>query len=401
MDSCRVIAGFTETPPTTTRTFLSEPMRDCHAYLMSKMHSLGMRTAIDNAGNLRGVYPAIRSGTARLVVGSHLDTVPNAGVYDGILGVLLGIALVEALHGEALPFDIEVIGFSEEEGVRFGVPFIGSRAFTGTLESSFLKREDSTGCSVASAIEGFGLDSSAIAEAAFDLASVGYLEFHIEQGPVLESMDEPLAVVESVSGQSRATLVFEGEANHAGTTPMRFRRDALPAAAEWVSSVEAHARATDGLVATVGKLEVPGGATNIVPRKVVASLDVRHPLDWVRRHSFADLIRTGEEIASRRTVSFSHTVHLDQSTVPMDARLVALADKSIRACGLRGVRMASGAGHDAMIVAPFIPAVMIFLRSPNGLSHHPGESVLPGDVQLALRSGVHFVKALGSTLPYK
>jgi allantoate deiminase len=315
--------------------------------------------------------------------------------------VALGLAVVEALAGEKLPFEIEVAGFSEEEGVRFGFPFIGSRAFVGRLDKSTLNREDAAGISVASAIDGFGLDRSRLGEAVFNPRSFAYLEFHIEQGPVLESMGQPLAVVDSISGQSRATITFEGKANHAGTTPMCFRRDALAAAAEWISSVETRADATNGLVATVGKLDVPAGAGNIVPGLAVASLDVRHSADGTRRTAFDKLIEVGAQIAARRGVNFSHVVQLDQGTVPMDSRLVELAERSLQECGIRSRRMASGAGHDAMVVAQFIPSVMVFLRSPGGLSHHPDESVLLDDVELALRSGLQFLKALGSTLPYK
>lgn len=399
--SCRAIAGFTESPGNITRTYLCESMRDCHAYLQAKMDALHMRTRIDSAGNLRGLYPGAHPGTARLVIGSHLDTVPDAGAFDGILGVVLGLALVEALDQSKLSFDIEVIGFSEEEGVRFGFPFIGSRAFTGTLDDHLLLRKDSAGISVACAMERFGLHVSQLSEALFDGRSIAYLEFHIEQGPVLESIGQPLAVVDSIAGQSRATVLFEGEANHAGTTPMPFRRDALTAAAEWISAVEARAQRVDGLVATVGKLDIPAGATNVVPGKVIASLDVRHANDGTRQQAFADLIEAGMQIAERRSVAFSQITQLEQSTVSMDPQMVGVAEQSLRRCGLQAVRMASGAGHDAMVIAPFIPSVVIFLRSPNGLSHHPNETVLLTDVSLALQSGLHFLEALGSTLPYK
>jgi allantoate deiminase len=398
---CRAIAGFTETSGGITRTFLSEAMRECHRYLRQKMESLQLQTRVDAAGNLRGLYPGTRVDAARLVIGSHLDTVPNAGAFDGVLGVVLGLALLKALDGRRLPFEIEVIGFSEEEGVRFKVPFIGSRAFTGTLDDTLMKREDAAGISVASAIDHFGLDRSLLANAVFSPRTRAYLEFHIEQGPVLASIGQPLAIVDSICGQSRATVVFEGQANHAGTTPMRFRRDALTAAAEWITAVEANARNIEGLVATVGKLDIASAATNIVPGTVTASLDVRHSKDDTRQAGLANLLRIGEQVAATRGVRFSHSVQSDQNTVPMNRALVELAAKSLRACGIPPSPMTSGAGHDAMIVAPFIPSVMVFLGSPNGISHHPDETVLPGDVALALHSGLHFLDLLGSTLPYE
>lgn len=385
---CRTIAGFTETPGSTTRTFLCDAMRDCHATLRGWMESLGMRVWVDAAGNLRGLYAGRERESPRLAIGSHLDTVPNAGAFDGVLGVVLGIALVEALDGERLPIEIEVIGFSEEEGVRFGFPFIGSRAFVGTLEDSLLVREDPRGTSVASAIASFGLDPSALADAVFDPRTFAYLEFHIEQGPVLANTGQPIAVVDAIAGQSRATVVFEGEANHAGTTPMSFRRDALTAAAEWILEVERR----PGAVSTVGKLDIPGAATNVIPGNVVASLDVRHTSDDARRVILAAHLEAGERIAARRGVRFSHSMQLDQGAVPMDSRLMELIDAP---------RMTSGAGHDAMIIAPFLPSAMIFLRSPNGISHHPEETVLVEDVAAALRAGLQFLRVVGSTLPYE
>lgn len=363
------------------------------------MEALKMRVQLDNAGNLRGIYPGIHPNAPRLIIGSHLDTVPNAGAYDGILGVVLGIALVEALGGGKLPFEIELVGFSEEEGVRFGFPFIGSRAFVGTLDDALLRREDASGVSVAGAIERFGLDPGRLREAAFYPHSIAYLEFHIEQGPILEDRQQPLAVVDSISGQCRAAVTFEGQANHAGTTPMRFRRDALTAASEWINAVEAHARATDGLVATVGKLEIPGAGSNIIPGSVTALLDVRHPDDNARRAAFKNLLHSAARIAQRRNLGFSHVIQLDQNTVPMDLRLIAIAEQALEASGLEPVRMTSGAGHDAMIIAPVLPSVMLFLRSPGGVSHHPAETVLIEDVNQALQVGLHFLEALGSTLP--
>lgn len=401
IECCRTLAGFTEVPGTTTRIFLCDSMRQCHAYLRARMEDLGMKVSVDNAGNLRAVYPALRSDAQRLVIGSHLDTVPNAGAYDGILGVAIGLFLIQALAGEKLPFEIELVGFSEEEGVRFNLPFIGSHAFVNTLDRSALARKDAAGISISEAIDVFGLDSSRLDDAVFNPRSFAYLEFHIEQGPVLQSIGQSLAVVDSIVGQSRATVAFQGQANHAGSTPMRFRRDALAAAAEWIGVVEAHARRTDGLVATVGNLEVPGSASNIIPGKTIASLDVRHADNDTRRSVFAHLLKAGKQIGARRNIDCSNEVYLDQGTVPMDPQLVARAEQSLRVFGVSAPRMSSGAGHDAMIIAPFLPSAMIFLRSPGGLSHHPDESVYPEDVAVALECGLHFLRTLGSTLPYE
>jgi allantoate deiminase len=202
------------------------------------MKPLGASVRIDAAGNLRGVYPAVRPNAPRLLVGSHLDSVPNAGAYDGVLGVVLAVALLEELRGRKLPFSLEVIGFSEEEGVRFGTPFIGSRALVGRLDEELLNVRDAQGISLRKAIENFGLNPGEIPQAELGGDTLGYLEFHIEQGPVLESLNQPLAAVETIAGQSRLELTFCGRANHAGTTPMHLRRDSITCAAEWIGTVE-------------------------------------------------------------------------------------------------------------------------------------------------------------------
>ncbi len=259
---------------------------------------------IDAAGNLRGVYPAASEPAKRLLLGSHVDTVPNAGAFDGVLGVALAIALVDALGGRKLPFSIEVVAFSEEEGIRFGVPFIGSRALAGTLDVELLSRRDAAGISVEEAIRQFGLDPAELPEARLDERTFAYVEFHIEQGPVLDSLGLPLGVVTSIAGQSRFTVTFAGQANHAGTTPMHLRRDALAAAARWISVVERHARAMRGLAATVGAVEVSRGAANIIPGEVRASLDVRHAEDAVRHHSAAALrFGAARPVSARAAVS--------------------------------------------------------------------------------------------------
>src|SRR3984893_14251356 len=258
IDFCRTIAKFSEQPGCTTRTFLSPPMRDAHQFLGAWMERLGMRVSVDSAGNLHGRYAAAAPGAPRLLIGSHLDTVPCAGAFDGVLGVVLSVALVEMLEQRRLPFSIEVIGFADEEGVRFSVPFIGSRALAGTFDSKLLERRDEHNRTVEQAIRDFGLDPRRIeAEQATD--AIGYLEFHIEQGPVLDNLNLPLAVVDAILGQSRVDVAFTGMAGHAGTTPMKARRDALACAAVWISEVEREGKTTAGLVTTVGRLEVEPG----------------------------------------------------------------------------------------------------------------------------------------------
>src|SRR5713101_6740831 len=261
---CRKLASFSEDAVGTRRTFLSAPMHDCHREVSSWMKTLGMIVSVDAVGNLRGFYPGTSPGAPRIVMGSHLDTVPNAGAYDGILGVVLAVALVESLDGMKRPFGIEVIGFSEEEGVRFGVPFIGSRALVGRVDEELLNHKDERGISVRKTIQDFGLNPNEISRAALTDDVLGYIEFHIEQGPVLESLGRPLGAVEAIVGQNRLEFTFSGQANHAGTTPMNLRHDALAAAAEWIVAIETLARQRADLVATVGFLEAKPGATNVI-----------------------------------------------------------------------------------------------------------------------------------------
>ena len=235
---CLKLASFSEDANSTRRTFLSPPMRECHQEISRWLEALGVSARIDAAGNLRALYPTEHPNAPRLLIGSHLDTVPNAGAYDGILGVVLAIALLEELRGRRLPFAIEVVGFSEEEGVRFGTPFIGSRALAGTLDQQLLAVHDTRGISVRNAIEEFGLNPDEISHALMAEQTLGYIEFHIEQGPVLEKLNLPLAAVEAIAGQSRLQFTFLGRANHAGTTPMHLRCDAIAGAAEWIGAVE-------------------------------------------------------------------------------------------------------------------------------------------------------------------
>lgn len=391
---CQKLASYTEDAGSTCRTFLSPPMRECHAELTRWMEPVGADIRLDAAGNWRAYYPALEPVAPRLFIGSHLDTVPNAGAYDGILGVVLAVSLLEALGGRRLPFGIEVVGFSEEEGVRFGAPFIGSRALVGRLDADLLGRRDARGISVAKAIEDFGINPADIPRAALNDDAIGFLEFHIEQGPVLENLGRPLGVVDAIVGQSRMSFTFVGRANHAGTTPMNLRWDALAAAAEWITAVERLAQTTPGLVATVGSVNTEPGVANVIAGEAHATLDVRHSADDLRTRAVEDMIRDAEEIARRRGLSVRWNMLLNQSAVTMDPFLIAQGEEAIRKAGCEPHRMASGAGHDAMILAEKVPSAMIFLRSPGGISHNPKESVFVEDVARALESGLHLLDQL-------
>jgi allantoate deiminase len=391
---CRKLATFSEEPGRITRTFLSAPMRDCHQEIAAWLKPLGAETRIDAAGNFRAFYAAKGPDAPRLLIGSHLDTVPDAGCFDGVLGVVLGVALIEALEGERLPFGIEVVGFSEEEGVRFGTPFIGSRALVGRLDERMLRRADERGVSVRAAIKDFGLNPSEIPDARLQSGVLGYLEFHIEQGPVLEKLGLPLSAVEAVAGQSRLQLTFVGRAGHAGATPMHSRRDAVAAAAEWITAVEREARRTRGLLATVGVVDPKPGATNVIAGEARVTLDLRHRSDVVRARATDRLVRLAENIALRRGLSVRRRGTLSQQSVAMDPFLVGQVEQAICQAGCKPHRMVSGAGHDAMILAERVPAAMIFLRTPDGVSHNPKETVRVSDVEKAIEAGMHLLRAL-------
>jgi allantoate deiminase len=372
-------------------------MRECHEEIARWMEPLGAQVRVDAAGNFRGVYPALQPKAPRLLIGSHLDTVPNAGAYDGVLGVALAIGLLEELRGRRLPFAIEVVGFSEEEGIRFGTPFIGSRALVGRLDRELLGVLDTRGISVRKAIEDFGLNPETIAQAELEKDTLGYLEFHIEQGPVLEKLNLPLSTVDTIAGQSRLEFTFLGRANHAGTAPMHLRWDAIAGAAEWIGTVERIAQRVPGLVATVGKIEARPGATNVIAGEARLTLDVRHSTDEIRVSAVEDLIRQAREVAARRGLSVRESTRLSQHAVAMDAYLIGEIEKAIVKTGCEPHRMASGAGHDAMILAERVPSAMIFLRTPGGVSHDPGESVAREDVEKAIGCGLHLLDQLASS----
>jgi len=385
-----------EEPGRITRRFLTPPMHDVHAHLRARMEALGMTVRLDAVGNLRGVWKPANAGTKRLILGSHIDTVPGAGAFDGVLGVTLALEWVELAQQMDLPLAIEVIAFCDEEGVRYGVPFLGSRAVAGSFEPALLSMTDAEGITVEDAIRAFGLDPGQIGEAVVDPGAIGFVEIHIEQGPVLEAGSCSVAAVTDIVGQTRLNLVFAGHANHAGTTPMRLRHDALAAAAEWITAVEAVAQSADGLVATVGKISIEPNVGNVIPGVARVSLEVRNAKDAARKSTVNELIAKATAIAGRRGIALEHKDQLEHPAVPMDARLTDYLADAIQAAGLPVKRMMSGAGHDAMVMAEKIPVAMLFLRSPGGVSHHASESVLEEDVEASLRVGREFLVRLGN-----
>ena len=382
---CRELARITDVPNQTTRLFLSPATRDAHTLLEWWIRQANLTARTDDASNLRATRRSPHPDAPTFVLFSHIDTVTNAGAFDGPLGVLLALAAIEQLGATPLPFHIELIAFAEEEGVRFGFPFLSSLATTGQLTPDHLARTDAAGISVAQAITDFGLDPTQIPVTA-PLApnTFGALEVHIEQGPVLDKSDSSLAVVEAIVGQSRLELTFEGHANHAGTTPMSLRQDALAAAAQWIVEVERYAANYTQLVATVGRITSEPGAINVIPGVVKTSLDIRHPKDESRHAAIAHLLTKAEAAGALRGVRVHATVQSEQRAVPMDRDLTLKLHQAAERAGFDAQPIFSGAGHDAMILAAAVPTTMLFLRSPGGLSHHPNEDVRLEDVEAAL-----------------
>lgn len=399
---CDQLAACSEEEGRITRLFLSPALRGAHELIGAWMREAGMTTRVDDLGNLIGHYAGASEDAPLFLLGSHLDSVPNAGKYDGVLGVLLAIEAVAALDGARLPFALEVLGFSDEEGIRYGTPYLGSRALAGTFDEALLQGRDEREISMRDAIVAFGLDPDwrGVSYAARKVA--GYLETHIEQGPVLESEGAPLGIVSAIAGQSRWRVRFFGQAGHAGTLPMHFRRDALAAASEWILAVEATARQSQGLFATVGMLTIDAGAANVVPGEVECSLDVRHANDGARGDAVAELLDAAQEIALRRGVEIETRRKSEQSAVPMNTRLRAHLATAVAQLGVAAPSIVSGAGHDAVIISALCPVAMLFLRTPGGASHCPDEAVWPADVELALRALSGFLALLsGEAAPKK
>ena len=392
-----ILGAISEEPDRLTRQFAGEAMRRAHDAVADWMREAGMAVQHDNIGNLRGRYEGDVPGKPTLIVGSHLDTVRDAGRYDGPLGVMVGIAAVQRLHDleKRMPFAIEVIAFADEEGLRFSSTYLGSRALAGTFDHADLERTDVAGTTMTEAIANFGGDPSRIGDDTWQgSALLGYVEVHIEQGPVLEGLGLPVGVVTAIAGQARYRITFKGSAGHAGTVPMRGRHDALAAAAEFVLAVESEGASHEGLVATVGQLSVHPGASNVIPGEAALSLDVRHPVEEVRIESTRQILERAREIASRRDIETAAELRSDNPSVPCSANLQSLLTKAVEAEGLTPVHLASGAGHDAVPMSSLTDVAMLFVRCKGGLSHNPAESVTTEDVSVSIDVLGHFLELL-------
>jgi len=395
IERCHYLARCSEEPDAITRPFASEAMRCAHEIVSEWMREAGMAVRRDNVGNLRGRFDG--AGEATLLLGSHLDSVRNAGKYDGPLGVAVAIAAVQRLHdaGRRLPFAIEVLAFADEEGLRFGSTYLGSRAVAETFDPADLDRAGGDGITMRDAIRAFGGDPDRIDEDRWVGGRlVGYCEVHIEQGPVLEARNLPVGVVSAIAGQERHRITFTGEAAHAGTTPMDKRRDALVAASVFVQFVEDYAGSEEGLVATVGQLSVKPGAANVIPGEVTLSLDVRHADDARRLVAARRLLDIAAEIAKRRGIGLRTNQMSQDATVLCSPRLVSRLSQAVRDIGHPVVELASGAGHDAVAMSALTEVGMLFVRCKGGVSHNPAESVTTDDVAVAIDVLSRFLELL-------
>lgn len=381
------LARFTADAGALTRLYLTPQHKAAALQVESWMREAGMTTYMDAVGTVVGRYEGAAPGASALLLGSHIDTVRNAGKYDGNLGVVAAIEAVAELDraGERLPFAIEVLAFGDEEGVRFPVTLTGSRAIAGILDPAALDVEDQDGISVREALQDFGLNP-------FDIPKVprrrdqvlGYVELHIEQGPVLEAENLPIGVVTAIAGASRFTLTVSGVAGHAGTVPMNLRRDALAAAAEMVLAVERRANETEDLVATVGRIEARPGAVNVIASGAVFTLDIRSPEDAVRKAAIEALWAEFREIARRRGVEVAKERFYDEAAVACDPGLVSALAAAVEHQGVAPRLLPSGAGHDGLAVSALCPIGMLFLRCRGGISHNPAESITPADAGVAV-----------------
>jgi allantoate deiminase len=392
---CEALARHSELAGGLTRVYLSDEQAAASELVLGWMREAGMDARLDAIGNCVGRYEGVRPALPCLMLGSHLDTVRDAGKYDGMLGVVAAIECVQALHsaGKRLPFALEVIGFADEEGVRFGTTLLGSRAVAGTFRTEALAALDKDGIALAAALRGRGLDPGRIAEAARGPGQVlAYAELHIEQGPVLEAEGLPVGVVTAINGATRYALEIEGMAGHAGTVPMRLREDALAAAAECVLAVEARCAREPDLVGTVGKLEALPGAVNVISGMVRFTFDLRAPSNPQREAAVSDVLADMTRACARRKVILHARKMHDEPVAACAPWLIEQIGAAIAAEGLAVRALPSGAGHDGMAMVELCDIGMLFVRCEKGISHNPRESITREDAATGARVFLRFIE---------
>jgi len=394
-ERCDTLGRLSEDPGGLTRIFMSREQRAVDDLTLGWMREAGMSARLDAIGNVVGRYEGETEGAPCLMLGSHLDTVRNAGKYDGMLGVIAAIDCVHTLNerGRRLPFAIEVVGFADEEGVRFGSTLLGSRAIAGTFDAKLLENRDKDGTSMREALAAFGLDPERVGDAVRRRGDIlAYAELHIEQGPVLEAEGLPVGVVTAINGANRFTVEIEGMAGHAGTVPMSLRRDALAAASECVLAIESRCSREPELVGTVGRLEAAPGATNVIPGNVRFTIDLRAPSDEQRRRASVDINEAIPSICARRGVRVTVRPTHEGRTATCAGWMQQQIASAIEAEGLPVRRLPSGAGHDGMALVDLVDIGMLFVRCKDGISHNPLEAITVADAELSARVFLRFIE---------
>ena len=395
MDRCDSLARHTEHAGKLTRICFSKEQRAASDEVLGWMRRAGMQAHLDAIGNVMGRYEGVQAGLPSLLLGSHLDTVRDAGRYDGMLGVIVAIECVQAFAdcGKRFPFAIEIAGFCDEEGVRFGTTLLGSRALAGSFDIEALEARDRDGATLAQALRDFGLDPLAIGSAAKRKSDIhAFVELHIEQGPVLESLGLPLGVVTAINGFSRLRVKLAGRAGHAGTVPMNLRRDALAAAAECVLAVERIAQGVPDLVATVGRLEVSPGAINVIPGEVSFTMDIRSPSDSIRGETVLAIIDTIQSCAKKRQIEMDIETRQEQKVATCATWLTTQLEQAVSTECDKVHRLPSGAGHDGMAMQAITDIAMLFVRCKEGISHHPAEAITEADALVGARVLARFIE---------
>jgi allantoate deiminase len=395
MERCDALARHSELPGGLTRVFLSPEARAASDKVLGWMREAGMQAKLDAIGNAAGRYEGERPGLPCLMLGSHLDTVRDAGRYDGMLGVVTAIECVSFLNSKKkrLPFAIEVVGFGDEEGVRFGTTLLGSRAVAGIFDEESLEAKDQSGKTMRDALREFGLDPARIPQLARKKGAVlAYAELHIEQGPVLEAEGLPVGVVTAINGFSRLRATLRGAAGHAGTVPMRLRRDALAGAAECVLAVERIVRGHAELVGTVGRIEARPGAINVIPGEVFFTIDVRAPQDSLRQHAVAAICSQLQQVAANRGLDCEIETLQEFGSTTCASGLMEQMARAVERQGFPVRRLPSGAGHDGMALAAIAGICMLFVRCQGGISHSPLEAITEADAAAGARVLFDFIE---------
>ncbi len=378
-----------------TRLYLTPEHKAAAEEVTGWMQAAGMATRMDAACTVVGRYEGSTPDAPLLLLGSHIDTVRNGGKYDGNFGVIAAIQAVDELHraGERLPFAIEILAFGDEEGVRFPMTLTGSKAVSGIFDPRALDCKDAAGITLREALLAFGGDPDDIARLTRDPSHVlGYVELHIEQGPVLEGEDLPVGIVTAINGATRATIGVKGWAGHAGTVPMGMRRDALPAAAEMILGIERRCADQRNLVGTVGQVDVLPGAVNVIPGEVRFTIDVRSPWDDERKAAVGDIFDLTDGIGARRALGVTHTVTYDVPAATCSPELADALESAVVRTGIRPRRLPSGAGHDGLAMVNLCPIAMLFVRCRAGVSHSPAESITAHDADVAVRVLIDFLR---------